>query len=66
MKYYDEIFLLITAEYFSDSECFFKLKAIYHVIVSLQKVSEYDQEIPQSETADQTTAPRGRATQHLQ
>ena len=31
----------------------------------LQKVSEYDQEIPQSHTADQPMAPRGRATKHL-
>ena len=28
-----------------------------------QKVSEYDQEIPQSHTSDQTTARRGRATE---
>ena len=32
----------------------------------VQKVSEYDQEIPQSHTADQPTAPRGRAIKHLQ
>ena len=31
----------------------------------LLKVSEYEQEIPQSHTADQPTAPRGRATEHL-
>ena len=31
-----------------------------------EKVSEYDQEIPQSETGDQPTAPRGRATDYLQ
>ena len=30
------------------------------------KVSEYDQEIPQLQTADQHMAPRGRATLHLQ
>ena len=30
-----------------------------------KKVSEYDQKIPQSHTADQPTAPRGRATEHL-
>ena len=29
-----------------------------------EKVSEYDQEIPQSHTADQPTAPLGRATEH--
>ena len=28
-----------------------------------KKVSEYDQEIPQSQTADNPVAPRGRATQ---
>ena len=28
-------------------------------------VSEYDQEIPQSQTADKPMAPRGRATQQL-
>ena len=30
------------------------------------KKSEYDQDIPQSHTADQHMAPRGRATEHLQ
>ena len=29
-----------------------------------EKVSEYDQKIPQSHTADQLTAPWGRATRH--
>ena len=33
-------------------------------IVWTQKVSEYDQEIPQTHTADQPTAPLGRATEH--
>ena len=28
-----------------------------------KKVSEYDQEIPQSQTADKPMSPRGRATQ---
>ena len=32
----------------------------------MQKVSEYDQEIPQSQTKDQPTAPRGRATEQSQ
>ena len=32
---------------------------------TLQKVSEYDQEIPQLHAADQHTAPWGRATEHL-
>ena len=30
---------------------------------SYKIVSEYDQEMPQSQTADNPTAPRGRATQ---
>ena len=32
----------------------------------IQDVSEYDQEIPQSHTEDQPTAPWGRATEHSQ
>ena len=32
----------------------------------LEKVSEYDQEIPQSQTADNPVAPRGRAAQPSQ
>ena len=31
-----------------------------------EKVSEYDQEIPQSQTEDKPMTPRGRATQHSQ
>ena len=30
---------------------------IYHLMLSLKKESEYDQEIPQSHTADKPTAP---------
>ena len=32
-------------------------------LIELIKNSEYDQEIPQSQTADNPVAPRGRATQ---
>ena len=32
-------------------------------LVALKIVSEYDQEIPQSQTADNPVAPRGRAAQ---
>ena len=46
------------------------LKLIFHFltckgisIFTLKIVSEYDQEIPQSQTADNPMAPRGRATQ---
>ena len=38
-----------------------------HPVTSITKiVSEYDQEIPQSQTADNPVAPRGRATQPSQ
>ena len=37
----------------------------WSVVILLQKVSEYDQEIPQPHTADQLMVPRGRATEHL-
>ena len=36
---------------------------VLNVIVALKLVSEYDQEIPQSQTADNTMAPRGRIAQ---
>ena len=32
--------------------------------MSMKKLSEYDQEIPHSLTADKPTTPRGRATEH--
>ena len=41
---------------------------LIHVItltILNQKVSKYDQERPQSHTADQPTAPLGRATEYL-
>ena len=34
-----------------------------HRIAIMRIVNEYDQEIPQSQTADNPVAPRGRATQ---
>ena len=41
---------------------------MYSIIVKATKkiVSEYDQEIPQSQTADNPMAPRGRAAQPSQ
>ena len=33
------------------------------IMYSKKKVNEYDQEIPQSQTADNPVAPRGRAAQ---
>ena len=40
------------------------LKLILLKLNLLKKASEYDQEIPQSQTADQLMAPSGRATKH--
>ena len=37
--------------------------ALFKKFVTLKIVSEYDQEIPQSQTADNPVAPRGRAAQ---
>ena len=44
-------------------------ESVIHVsahIVKTKNVSEYDQEIPQSQTADKPMAPRGRTTQQSQ
>ena len=41
---------------------FFTFKP-YAKTLSLSKISEYDQEIPQSQTADNPMVPRGRAAQ---
>ena len=38
-------------------------KCIGLQLLTQKKVSEYDQEIPQSQTADNPVAPRGRAVQ---
>ena len=35
------------------------------MVNSTKIVSEYDQEIPQSQTADKPMAPQGRATQQI-
>ena len=58
------------------SNCFYKSITLVNIQLSSRKfniysnaffqftiVSEYDQEIPQSQTADNPKAPRGRATQ---
>ena len=39
------------------------LHLLYLLLMTSEIVSEYDQEIPQSQTADNPMAPRGRATQ---
>ena len=41
------------------------LISLKHKFSYPEKNSEYDQEIPQSQTADKLMAPRGRATQSL-
>ena len=40
----------------TEGVCKHEVSTIFFVIVFSQKVSEYDQEIPQSHTADQPTA----------
>ena len=40
--------------------------SIINAVDIYQKVNEYDQEMPQSQTTDHPTAPRERATGHLQ
>ena len=40
-----------------------KRYAVYTILWSSKIVSEYDHELPQSQTADKPIAPRGRATQ---
>ena len=44
---------------------FVSVEILKTLIITSLNVSGYDQEIPQSHTADQPTAPRGRATEHL-
>ena len=46
--------------------CFDRTSAVSQSIRYLKIVSEYDQEIPQSQTADNPVAPRGRAAQPSQ
>ena len=45
---------------------FLSLSHFYHGQILRVIVSEYDQEIPQSQTADNPVAPRGRANQAKQ
>ena len=46
------------------SKSFVKVELSY--VFTIKIVSEYDQEIPQSQTADNPVAPRGRAAQPSQ
>ena len=48
-------------EYQPDTHQLIKLSI--NLNIGLKLVSEYDQEIPESQTADKPMAPRGRATQ---
>ena len=41
----------------------YNLRCPYPMCKKSKIVSEYDQELPQSQTADKPMAPRGRATQ---
>ena len=67
-KYITEVWLMkgVKVQYVSIIDT----RGIYHyqyifILTHIQNVSENDQEIPQSHTADQPTAPRGRAIEHL-
>ena len=53
---------------FSSDDCHFayQIKGIKHSTKCTKIVSEYDQEIPQSQTADNPLAPRGRVAQPSQ
>ena len=44
----------------------FNMRVEKAAVFLTKKVSEYDQEIPQSQTADNPVAPRGRAAQPSQ
>ena len=51
-------------EHFVSDSIFKSLESDYHSSSDVSKiVSKYDQEIPQSQTADNPVAPRGRAAQ---
>ena len=39
---------------------------MYACFATIQKINEYNQEMPQSLTVDQPTVPKGRATEHQQ
>ena len=43
--------------------CYIHYQQKLHSLLPKKKVSEYDQEIPQSQTADNPVTPRGRAAQ---
>ena len=58
----------VFTDLFADGTTIYQISNSQHFIeqkvqAALEIVSEYDQEIPQSQTADNPTAPRGRATQ---
>ena len=44
----------------------FRVRSVETFLFTIKIVSEYDQEIPQSQTADNPVAPRGRAAQPSQ
>ena len=57
------LFTLIPTQTWSALHIFTYINIFY--CMRLKIVSEYDQEIPQSQTADNPMAPRGRAAQPL-
>ena len=48
---------------FVSSSPYFQASVAFPYSMTIRIVSEYDQEIPQSQTADNPAAPRGRAAQ---
>ena len=57
-------FYLIGATFTNNNSTPFHLSHIIKLTQQITKiVNEYDQEIPQSQTADNSVAPRGRAAQ---
>ena len=57
------IFFLVNSSNLMDTTKTHRITADFHCQFITKIVSEYDQEIPQSQTADYPMAPRGRATQ---
>ena len=51
------------AALFAFAQVYLSIHCLHMGLVAWKIVSEYDQEIPQSQTADNPVAPRGRASQ---
>ena len=58
---YLSLFLYFSKDFYTFYHIFLVILKSYGIF----KISEYDQEIPQSQTADNPVAPRGRAAQPI-